>query len=43
VVAGIRAADPEAIAHLADGLSADASTLEFCYPDAADAFSDRAL
>jgi lysophospholipase L1-like esterase len=43
VVQGIRAADPESIAHLADALSADVATLEFCYPDAPDAFSARSL
>jgi hypothetical protein len=43
VVQGIRAADPESIAHLADALNADVATLEFRYPDAPDAFSARSL
>lgn len=43
VVAGIRAADPESIAHLAEALSPEVARLEFRYPDAPDAFSERAL
>lgn len=43
VVEGIRAADPELIAHLADALGTDAATAKFSLPDAPGAFSERAL
>jgi lysophospholipase L1-like esterase len=43
VVSGIRAADPQSIAQLADALKPDASTIGFRYPDESTAFSASSL
>jgi hypothetical protein len=43
VVGGIRATDPDTIAHLAGAFSPDAAGVEFRYPDAPDALSERSL
>jgi lysophospholipase L1-like esterase len=43
VVSGIRAADPDLIAHLADALATDAGSVEFRSPETSAAFSNASL